>query len=344
MKIYATGRAFIDYFTPLQMEACGKNGSPHISANHFDFLLQQIKKNSSENLLQETGGSVCNTAKTMAYLGHNVTFVGTIGIEDMENSNHTIEKVVDEEGNFFLATIKKYGVTPHLSFCSGKTGRCLVAKTFRGYEVVAACPGVAPEIKVSQLDLELIQQSDWIIVEGMDLDKPEFSSIIAEQYFKRNSAMALCCGTSFGARSTANFILNNAKQHIHKSNIPPVIIFANDAEAQIMESTGVDIAALSKDDGRIFVVTHGCGGSSAYINGKRLFQESSENMNPQKEPTGAGDVFAAFFLHSIGNIKSESLLTTETISQALKQASKGASLIVNVPLCNIQSAICNPFN
>lgn len=114
MKIYAIGRAFVDYFFDESIDIPIKSNSPHVTSSDFEKIINQIKSCPKKNLLIESGGSVSNTAKTLAFLGHSVIFVGTIGKKSSKtvissSTNTNDEPNPDEDGVFFVSTLKKHG-------------------------------------------------------------------------------------------------------------------------------------------------------------------------------------------------------------------------------------------
>ena len=84
------------------------------------------------------------------------------------------------------------------------------------------------------------------------------------------------------------------------------------------------------------MITHGCGGSSCYFHGERIFVPAIE-VAPEQivDATGAGDVFAGAFLSQLAEQLLSAQLTTEKITAAMEYASRTASKIIQVPLCQL---------
>lgn len=348
MKIYALGRAFVDYFYNGIINFSTKNTGPHISDFEFESLLSKLKLDNSKKIIMESGGSSCNTAKSLAFLGHQVTFIGTIGAENPVSNIYNDFKP-DIPGCFFYNSLKNYGIKTILSCYPGKTARCLIARQQKGVSVIAANPGVSSKISFSNIDINSLNNSDWIIIEGMELNNIEMNMIFSEIYNKANTAIALCCGTTFGAKNLAEFIKRNYRQIIKEKNTnSPAIIFANQEEASVLEATKINFFEYSKEQGIIFIFTQGKDGCIAYYNGNKIFQKSIDISLTNPDPTGAGDVFAGFFLHYFENLKTNENypfnISDKLIQKGLAIAAKGASKILEVPLCNLNHLKSFPFD
>ena len=101
------------------------------------------------------------------------------------------------------------------------------------------------------------------------------------------------------------------------------IIFANEQEmTSLIEAKRFDeVVNFSKELDKVIVITRGEKGAIV-IDGKKIFEsEIQKNLNI-KDLTGAGDLFAAGFLHGyINNLSMEICLTkgTEMASKVIQQ-------------------------
>lgn len=307
----------VDYYTNSQPLEFLSGGLVHISGTAFDTLLLKLRQNSATPLVRESGGSCCNTLKTLSWLGHHATFSGSVG-------NY---KECDDSF-FFKENLGAYGVKPLLSYKEGHTGRYLVVQGKKESVIAAASPAVAVDLTPQQIDRHAMENADLFLAEGMELDN---NALWQELFFavKRNKTpFSICCGTKTGAEKTAVFL---AKSNTERPT--PSFVFSNDSEARILEENGIDIQLASQQKNILFVITHGCGGSSAYLHGERI----SASATPAKDlldATGAGDVFAGVFLHSLQKTKE---INQQDVQNALHQASKIASKITTVPLCKVSA-------
>lgn len=351
MKIYGIGRAMVDYYAGGRIDGgfmesvfCrlpdrllpSKLGIPlHVEGDALSFVLQAIIQQPHCHLLRETGGTCVNILKTIAALrpGSQCLFSGTVGIVGTASQDTDTTAEIEPDSTFFQRQLAAYGIQSRLRRQEGHTGRCLVLAGATGSTqlplppqswLALASPSVAAEIIPEQVERGWLEECDWLVAEGMELDK-EWLCQLLSQAKKR---LVLACGTPFGAARAASFLKGLGRTQRQ------VLVLANDAEARILEREGVDLARWSCRHNILFVVTHGCGGSSCYFNGTRLLAPAT--TVPQElavDATGAGDVFAGAFIAHLHRNSSGKNLTLQGIQAALEQASTVASKIIQVPLC-----------
>ncbi|MBR5866309.1 MAG: hypothetical protein IKZ04_00205 [Spirochaetaceae bacterium] len=312
MKIYGIGRAMVDYYMNSEPLGFNPGGSIHIDGITFDKLISTSNK---ENLIRQSGGSCCNTLKVLSHMGHSVVFSGTTGDSDIFG-----------EADFFSENLAASGITFLNHTEKGKTGRCFISKTNGKSSVIAASPETASKITKVQIDMKILSAADWCIAEGMELDNKDIWETLSEKIVQSNISTAILCGTKFGAEKTADFLCN--LDSYPKLSKCIKLIFANNIEASILKDKGIDFIEYSQKEGFIFVITNEDKGSSAFINGKEIFEKAIISETDFCETTGAGDVFAGAFLSSFINSNGTD------IKSCLKNGNKFASRSLSVPLCN----------
>ena len=354
MNIYGIGRAIVDYYVEGSiddgfMEAAfsrlhdrllpSKMGFPlHVEGEAFSFVLESMAGLSQCRLLRETGGTCVNILKTIATLPQKdkepapchgnkspgCRFSGTIGTRPQAPFHGNLS-----DQDFFQQQLSDYGIALHLRQHSGATGRCLVLPGCtkaspmnlpRQSWLALASPAVATEILPEQIEWNWLAECQWLVVEGMELDKDWFDQLLHQFQGK----LVLACGTPFGAAKTAVRIKELA------GTGKPVLVLANDVEARLLEQHGIDIGETSRKEPIRFIITHGCGGSSAYCDGERLFVSAHPTVHCL-DATGAGDVFGGAFLSRLPD--GESWPAQEDIIAAMEYASHAAAKIIQVPLC-----------
>ena len=361
MTIYGIGRAIVDYFVEGRIDkrfmerAFGQlskdslpspTGRPiHVEGAAFSFVLSQISTLDGYNLIKETGGTCVNILKTMATVNPQLSchFSGTVG-----GAKDSIPPQADEDGTFFCHQMESLGIHHLLRVVPGNTGHCLVLAGEKQGWLALASPSVAPDFTPDQVQAFLqtvavahSQSSPdaLVLVEGMELEKQWF----CHQLCSAQLPLVLACGTPFGAKMTARFLQDELLQdellqeHAMQENPCPVkLVLANDLEARILEAATIDFVEWSSKYHILFVITHGCGGSSCYFHGERIFVPAIE-VAPEQivDATGAGDVFAGAFLSQLAEQLISDQLTTEKIMAAMESASKTASKIIQVPLCQL---------
>lgn len=353
MTIYGIGRAIVDYYVEGRIDTCfmerafgqlpednrpSPTGRPiHVEGAAFSFVLNQISTLDGYKILKETGGTCVNILKTIGTLIPQATcfFTGTVGRDSSPVQ-------IDEAGSFFQTEMEKFGIHHQLRVLPGSTGRCLVlSKPGQGWLALAS-PAVATAIEPEQVRAFLQAAHNtkqtpptFILVEGMELEK----QWLCHQLSSSPLPLVLACGTPFGAKMTAHFLqkhfpppaLSKKSQPQGKATIP--LVLANDVEARILEQGNIDFAEWSRSYNILFVITHGCGGSSCYFQGRRLFTPATK-VAPEQivDNTGAGDTFAGAFLSQLQDFPFEKNLTGKKILAAMEYASKAASKIIQVPL------------
>lgn len=249
---------------------------------------------------------------------------------------------------FFQKELGLYGIQSALRMEQGNTGRCLVvpapatkvstpvperASTPTATAWIAAVsPGVSPSITREQIVLQELQSADCCVIEGMQLGNPALDALLQEEVLQKEKYLAIACGTPWGAKATAHFI----QQHCIGTMAQKykLMVFCNDAEGRTMEEAGINFFQLTTHRPWLFIVTHDCGGSSAYYNQNHYFQETTTPTAPIVDPTGAGDVFAGTCLACwASSITASENLAAPLITEGLREASVIASRILQHPLC-----------
>lgn len=371
MIIYGIGRAMVDYYVEgridrdfMEKAFCplpngylpsSQDRPLHVEGAVFSLVLEAIGSLNGFTLLKETGGSCVNILKTIAQLDSSASciFSGTVGGASPSSKAEADPSffLADEDGLFFKQSLEETGISSNLKALDGTTGRCLVlsgesmpgnkSQKQQGSAFLAmASPAVAPEIAPEQVVFP--ENLQYVLAEGMELDKVWFR----DRLISASSPLIIACGTPFGAKNTAVFLKEWTCKH-HSPNVSSsansqqadssdfsLLVLANDLEARVLEQEGISFLEWSARKDIIFVITHGCGGSSCYFHGTRLSVPATPL--PQEltvDATGAGDVFAGAFIVHLHKHFSERNLTLQKIQASLEQSSSTASKIIQVPLC-----------
>ena len=364
MTIYGIGRAIVDYYVEGRIDkrfmerAFGQlskdslpspTGRPiHVEGAAFSFVLNQISTLDGYKLIRETGGTCVNILKTLGTIAPQATcfFTGTVGSDSCQSQ-------LDKDGSFFQTEMERLGIHHQLRVLPGSTGRCLVlAREGQGWLALAS-PAVAANIVPEQVRAFLQAAHNtkqtfpaFILVEGMELEK----QWLCHQLSSSPLPLVLACGTPFGARMTAQFLQEQFQQQSSLGHSQPQerifvpLVLANDVEARILEQGNIEFAEWSRTYNILFVITHGCGGSSCYFQGTRLFTPATKVATELiVDATGAGDTFAGAFLSQLAQDILSDNLNQEKILAAMEYASTAASKIIQVPLCQ-PAQVCQPHS
>ena len=282
MKILGIGNAIVDVLCKVSDEFLIKNSltkSTMKLVNELEFktLLSSLE-------IEETisGGSVANSIVGLSQLGNHVGFLGKINSDELGKKYE--EGLINENVQFLYK--KKIEKIP--------TGTCLILITPDSERTMCTFLGVAGKINESDINENYIKNSDILFLEGYlwDEGKPKkaFNKAILNS---KKSAMSL----------SDLFCVERHKKHfleLVKNNLD--IVFANEQEIMTLvdAKSFEDAINFSKEIKKNIVITRGDKGAIAIKQDELIECEAKKNLQI-KDLTGAGDLFAAGYLHGIIN-------------------------------------------
>lgn len=234
-----------------------------------------------------TGGSGANVIKGLAQLGNKCGIIGKVGD--------------DEKGKYYEKKLKALGVIPLFEKDSLPTGQaiCLITpdgeRTFQTY--------LGASFSLSSLSLALGEEI-WseglklFHVEGYQLVDRNLVIRALEHAKSRNVKISLDLGNMEIVRQNKEFIEDILKKYVD-------IVFCNEHEARILTGSSAQESCDQLEKWcEVAVVTMGTRGSWVRKGDERVFMEAL--LSPGViDTTGAGDLYAAGFLH--GYLKGYSL-------------------------------------
>jgi len=303
MKVLGIGNAIIDVICKVGDNFLVKNKLTKgtmklINEEEFQKLLSSLKPEKTV-----AGGSVANSIVGLAQLKNDVSFIGKIN-DDIFGLNY--EKSLVSEKVKYLYN-KKKEKTP--------TGTCLILVTPDSERTMCTFLGISGNIKPDDLNDEKIRESEIIFLEGYLWDKGNpkktFDKALA---LTKKSAMTL----------SDKFCVDRHKDdffHLVKNSLD--ITFANEQEilSLISAKNIEDVINFAKELKKIIVITRSAKGSIAIYGSEVIECNSQKNLNII-DLTGAGDLFAAGFLHGYINKR--------TIKESLEKGTEMASKIIQV--------------
>ena len=302
MKILGIGNAIVDVLCKvsdefLNMHSLTKSTMKLVDEVEFKKLLSSLK-------IEETisGGSVANSMVGLSQLGNNVGFIGKVNNDDLGQKYEnglTIEKVK------YLYS-KRKEPTP--------TGTCLILITPDSERTMCTYLGIAGQVSENDIDEQHIKSAEIVFLEGYLWDegnpKKAFNKAIN---FSNKVAMSL----------SDLFCVERHKLHfleLVKNRLD--IIFANEQEISslINAKSFEEVISFSKEIGKNIIITRGDKGAINIFNNDVLECNAEKNLNIQ-DLTGAGDLFAAGYLHGIVNnySKKECLIKGTELSSKIIQ-------------------------
>ena len=299
MKILGIGNAIIDVICRVDNNFLKIN---NLTKSTMKLVNESELKNLLSTLnIQETisGGSVANSIVGLSQLNNEVGFIGKINNDEFGKKYENGLK--REKVKFFYS--KKNEVTP--------TGTCLILITPDSERTMCTFLGVAGQINENDIDIEAIRKSEITFFEGYLWDEGHPKKAF-EKAIKNSKKTAMSLSDKFCVdRHKVNFL------DLVKNSLD--IIFANEQEifSLIEAKTFDEVISFGKNLGKLMVITRGEKGSIAIKNEEIVEYGVQKNLKIV-DLTGAGDLFAAGFLH--GHINNLSL--KESLQKGTEMSSK----------------------
>ncbi len=279
MKILGIGNAIVDVICKVKDSFLINNGLTKstmklVNESEFKKLLSNLK-------IEETisGGSVANSIVGLSQLGNKVGFIGKIN-DDKLGSKYE-EGLKKENVKYFYS--KKKEKLP--------TGTCLILITPDSERTMCTFLGTAGKISDKDVDENAVKNSDLIFLEGYLWDEGEPKTAFDKAInISKKTAMSL--SDQFCVDRHKNSFLNLVNNKLD-------ITFANEQEivSLIKAKSFAEVISFGKKLGKLFVITRGEKGSIAIKKDEVVECESKKNIKIV-DLTGAGDLFAAGFLHA----------------------------------------------
>ena len=304
MKILGIGNAIVDVLCKVTDEflikhSLTKSTMKLVDEIEFKNLLTSLK-------IEETvsGGSVANSIVGLSQLGDEVGFIGKISDDEL---GQKYEDGMRKEKVKYLYK-KKNEEMP--------TGSCLILITPDSERTMCTYLGIAGKINDNDIKKEEITNAEIIFLEGYLWDegnpKKAFDKAIIHS---KKVAMSL----------SDQFCVERHKPHfldLVKNKID--IIFANEQEIlSLIEAKTFDEAvSFSKELKKNIIITRGSKGAVSISDGHVEEVEAGSNLKI-RDLTGAGDLFAAGYLHGIIN----NFKTKECLMKGTELSSKVIQII-----------------
>tara|TARA_B000000565_G_scaffold214283_1_gene167802 strand:+ start:499 stop:1428 length:930 start_codon:yes stop_codon:yes gene_type:complete len=299
MKVLGIGNAIVDVLCKVDDQFIldhdlSKGTMKLVDENEFKKLLSNLK-------IEDTvsGGSVANSIVGMSQLGDEVSFIGKVNNDEL--GQKYIEGLKRENVKYFYQT--KEETTP--------TGTCLILITPDSERTMCTFLGIAGQITDHDIDDDAVKKAEITFLEGYLWDEGEPTKAFEKALSLANkSAMSLSDPFCVDRHKTS--FLNLVKNKLD-------IIFANEKEAMslIDAKNFNEVITFAKSLKKLIVVTRSEKGSIAIFGNEITETEAKSNLKIV-DLTGAGDLFAAGFLHGLSNKKSYN----ESLSLGTQMASK----------------------
>ena len=299
MKILGIGNAIVDVICKVNDSFIDQNNLTKstmklfFDENEFKSLLTNLKIEKTVS-----GGSVANSIVGLAQLGDKVGFIGKVSDD---NFGHKYEEGLKKENVEYFYSKKKEELP---------TGTCLILVTPDSERTMCTFLGTAGKINESDIGLEAIKNSEIIFLEGYLWDEGEPKKAFDKAINNANK-VAMSLSDLFCVERHKPHFLNLVKNKLD-------ITFANEQEiTSLIEAKNFSkVIDFSKQLNKLIVITRGEKGAVA-INGEEIFESNVKKNLKIVDLTGAGDLFAAGFLHGYIN----ELTTKECLEKGTEMSS-----------------------
>jgi sugar/nucleoside kinase (ribokinase family) len=304
MKILGIGNAIVDVICKVDDNFITQNGLTKstmkliFDENEFKKLLTNLKIEKTVS-----GGSVANSIVGISQLGNKVGFIGKVSDDDLGSKYE--DGLKKENVEYFYS--KKKEELP--------TGTCLILVTPDSERTMCTFLGTAGKINESDVDSNAIKSSEIIFLEGYLWDEGEPKKAFDKAINSANK-VAMSLSDQFCVDRHKSHFLDLVKNKLD-------ITFANEQEIiSLIDAKSFDeVINFSKQLGKLIVVTRGESGAIA-IKGEEVFECGIQKSLKIVDLTGAGDLFAAGFLHGhVNNLSIKECLEkgTEMSSKVIQQ-------------------------
>ncbi len=300
MKILGIGNAIVDVICKVDENFITKNNLTKstmklfFDENEFKNLLTNLKIEKTVS-----GGSVANSIVGLSQLGDNVGFIGKVS--DDEFGRKYEEGLKKENVKYFYS--KKREELP--------TGTCLILVTPDSERTMCTFLGTAGKINENDVSSDAIKKSEIIFLEGYLWDEGEPKKAFDKAINNANK-IAMSLSDLFCVDRHKPHFLNLVKNKLD-------ITFANEQEiTSLIEAKNFnEVINFSKQINKLIVITRGEKGAVA-VDGEKVFEIDAQKNIKILDLTGAGDLFAAGFLHGYIN----KLSTKECLKKGNEMSSK----------------------
>ena len=283
MKIIGIGNAIVDVICKVDDEFITKNNLTKSTMKLF-FDEYEFRKLITGLKVERTisGGSVANSIVGLAQLGNTVGFIGKIS--DDEFGVKYEEGLKSEKVEYFYS--KKKEELP--------TGTCLILVTPDSERTMCTFLGTAGKINDNDINSDVIEKSEIVFLEGYLWDEGEPKKAFDKAISSANK-VAMSLSDQFCVDRHKSHFLDLVKNKID-------ITFANDQEiTSLIDAKNFDeVVSFAKQIKKIIVITRGDKGAVA-VNDQEIVEIGIRKNLKIVDLTGAGDLFAAGFLHNYIN-------------------------------------------
>ncbi len=304
MKILGIGNAIIDVICKVDEKFISEND---LSKGNMKLIFDknEFKKLLSNLKIEKTisGGSVANSIVGLSQLGNKVGFIGKISDDDF---GEKYEVGLKKENVKYIYSKKKEALP---------TGTCLILITPDSERTMCTFLGTAGKINEKDIDINSIKSSNLVFLEGYLWDEGDPKKAF-DKAVNNSNKVAMSLSDKFCVDRHKSHFLDLVKNKLD-------IIFANEEEiTSLIEAKNFnDVIEFGKQIKKLLIITRGSNGAIS-INGNKISEVNVKKNLKIVDLTGAGDLFAAGYLHGhLNNYSQKDCLDkgTEMASKVIQQ-------------------------
>jgi sugar/nucleoside kinase (ribokinase family) len=236
-----------------------------------------------EPALQMSGGSAANTMVGIASLGGSAAYIGRVRDDDL--------------GKVFAEDLRATGVEFSMPLVSHgpATGRCVIVVTPDAQRTMNTYLGASTDLRPEDVQPELIARAKLVYLEGYLWDRPS-----AKEAFREAARLAHATGSQVALTLSDPFCVDRHRDSFVELIDGAVdVLFANEEEITSLYQVSTFEQALEQARGRVSIaaLTRGAKGS-VIVSGDEVFDVEPFRVEVL-DTTGAGDMYAAGFLHGL---------------------------------------------
>jgi len=300
MEILGIGNAIVDVICKVDESFITENQLTK-STMKLIFDENEFKKLLSNLKIEKTvsGGSVANSIVGLSQLGNKVGFIGKVNDDDLGAKYE--EGLKKENVEYFYS--KKEEELP--------TGTCLILITPDSERTMCTFLGTAGKINENDVDVNTLKNSKITFLEGYLWDKGDPKSAF-DKAIQNSNKVVMSLSDLFCVERHKPHFLDLVKNKFD-------ITFANEQEIMslINAKNFNEVISFSKNLNKEIIITKGEKGAIAIKKNEIVEHPAKKNLKIT-DLTGAGDLFAAGYLHGVLNKMS----IIESLSKGIELSSK----------------------
>lgn len=282
--VAAIGNAIVDVIAPaddafLEAEGLAKGGMTLIDEARAQELYGRMAPG-----VEASGGSAGNTIAGVASLGGRAAYIG---------------KVADDVlGDIFAHDIRAIGAHFETVRLAGgpATARCLINVTPDGQRTMCTYLGACVTLSPDDVDPGVIEAAEIVYLEGYLFDPDD-----GRRAFAKAAGLARAAGRRIALSLSDAFVVERHRHALLAFIDTQVdILFANQSEILALFETGDADVAMRSIRGRVPIAALTAGPSgSTVVAGEAIHHIEAAPVKEVVDTTGAGDQYAAGFLHAL---------------------------------------------